>query len=39
MLEVPHLEEVNIGHAIVARALFVGLDRAVRDMLHLLGRI
>jgi pyridoxine 5-phosphate synthase len=39
MLEVPHLEEVNIGHAIVARALFVGMDRAVRDMLHLLGRI
>ena len=39
MLDVPHLEEVNIGHAIVARALFVGLDRAVRDMLHLLGRI
>ncbi len=39
MLEVPHLEEVNIGHAIVARALFVGLDRAIRDMLHLLGRI
>jgi pyridoxine 5-phosphate synthase len=39
MLEVTHLEEVNIGHAIVARSLFVGMDRAVRDMLHLLGRI
>jgi pyridoxine 5-phosphate synthase len=24
--------ELNIGHAIVARALFAGLDRAVRDM-------
>jgi pyridoxine 5-phosphate synthase len=39
MLEVTHLEEVNIGHAIIARSLFVGMDRAVRDMLHLLGRI
>jgi pyridoxine 5-phosphate synthase len=39
MHEVPHLEEVNIGHSIVARAVFVGLDRAVRDMLAALGRI
>ncbi len=39
MLEVPYLEEVNIGHAIIARAVFTGLDRAVRDMLHLLGRV
>jgi pyridoxine 5-phosphate synthase len=27
------VEELNIGHAIIARAVFVGLDRAVRDML------
>jgi pyridoxine 5-phosphate synthase len=39
LLEVPHLEEVNIGHSIVARAVMVGMDRAVRDMLHLLGRV
>lgn len=39
LLTVPHLEEVNIGHSIVARALMVGMDRAVRDMLHLLGRV
>lgn len=39
LLEVPHLEEVNIGHSIVARALMVGMDRAIRDMLHLLGRV
>jgi pyridoxine 5-phosphate synthase len=39
LLEVPHLEEVNIGHSIVARALLVGMDRAVRDMLRLLGRV
>ena len=28
----PHLEELNIGHAIVARAVLVGLDTAVREM-------
>jgi pyridoxine 5-phosphate synthase len=39
MLDVPGLEEVNIGHAIVSRAVFTGLDRAVRDMLAALGRI
>jgi pyridoxine 5-phosphate synthase len=26
--QLPHLEEVSIGHALVSRALFVGLDRA-----------
>jgi len=29
---VPHLEELNIGHNIVARAIFVGMERAVREM-------
>lgn len=29
---IPQLAELNIGHAIVARAVFVGLDAAVRDM-------
>jgi pyridoxine 5-phosphate synthase len=32
----PHLEEVSIGHALVGHALFVGLDRAVRDYLDAL---
>jgi pyridoxine 5-phosphate synthase len=32
----PHLDEVSIGHALMSRALFVGLDRAVRDYLELL---
>lgn len=27
----PHLAEVSIGHALVSHALYVGLDRAVRD--------
>ncbi len=31
------VEELNIGHAIMSRALFVGLDRAVRDMLALIN--
>jgi pyridoxine 5-phosphate synthase len=26
------IEELNIGHAIVAHALFVGWDNAVREM-------
>ena len=30
---VPHLAELNIGHSIVARAVFSGLDAAVREML------
>ncbi len=29
------IEEVSIGHAVIARAMFVGLDRAVREMLAL----
>jgi len=31
------IEELNIGHAIVSRAVLVGLDRAVRDMIALMG--
>ena len=29
------VEEVSIGHAVIARAVFVGIDRAVREMLAL----
>ena len=32
----PHLDEVSIGHALVSHALFVGLDRSVRDYLAVL---
>ena len=28
----PQIEELNIGHAIMARAMFDGMDKAVRDM-------
>jgi pyridoxine 5-phosphate synthase len=29
---IPAVEELNIGHAIVSRAVFIGLDAAVREM-------
>ncbi|HND51710.1 MAG TPA: pyridoxine 5'-phosphate synthase [Pirellulaceae bacterium] len=29
---IPHMHELNIGHAIVARSIFVGFERAVREM-------
>lgn len=38
ILEVPEIEEFNIGHSIVARAVFVGLGRAVREMAGLIHR-
>jgi pyridoxine 5-phosphate synthase len=28
----PHLHELNIGHSIISRALFSGIDEAVREM-------
>jgi pyridoxine 5-phosphate synthase len=33
---VPHLVELNIGHSIVSRAVFGGLDNAVHEMLTLM---
>jgi pyridoxine 5-phosphate synthase len=33
----PHLAEVSIGHALMGRALFVGLERVVREYLAALG--
>jgi pyridoxine 5-phosphate synthase len=29
---IPEIEELNIGHAVVSRAIFVGLDEAVREL-------
>lgn len=34
--DVPHLHTLNIGHAIISRAVFVGLEQAIREMLELL---
>ncbi len=33
---IPEIVELNIGHAIVARAVFDGLAKAVRDMKELM---
>lgn len=32
--QIRHLNELNIGHSIVSRAVFIGLEAAVRDMLR-----
>jgi pyridoxine 5-phosphate synthase len=34
----PHVRELNIGHSIVARSVFVGMAQAVREMKALLAR-
>jgi pyridoxine 5-phosphate synthase len=34
--QIEEIDELNIGHAIVSRAVLVGFDRAVRDMLRLM---
>ena len=34
---ITEIEEDSIGHSIIARAVLVGIDRAVRDMLQLMG--
>ncbi len=38
IVTIPQIEEVNIGHSIISRALFTGLEVAVRDMKNLLLR-
>ena len=38
IVAIPELVELNIGHAIVSRALFVGLESAVREMKALMRR-
>lgn len=41
VVAVPHLYELNIGHSIISRAIFVGIDEAVREMkakMHLAHR-
>ena len=34
---ITEIEEFSIGHSIIARAVLVGMDRAVREMLQLMG--
>jgi len=33
ILTIPYLNTLNIGHSIVCRALFVGIEQATREML------
>ena len=35
--KIPEIREFNIGHSIIARSVFVGLDRAVREMKELVS--
>ena len=36
LFAVPHLVELNIGHSIVSRSVFVGIRQAVKEMLELM---
>ena len=36
--KIPHMDELNIGHSIVSRAVFVGLKNAVREMKNLIRK-
>jgi len=38
IVTIPGMNEVNIGHSIIARAVFVGLEQAVREMKDLIHR-
>ena len=38
LLKIPHLVELNIGHHIISRAITVGLQRAVKEMLEAMRR-
>jgi len=38
IVEISEIEELNIGHSIVARACLMGMENAVRQMLRAMGR-
>jgi pyridoxine 5-phosphate synthase len=35
----PFIEELSIGHAVISRAVLVGLDQAVREMLAIVRAV
>lgn len=37
--KIPALKEVNIGHDIIARSIFIGLDAAVKEILAVLEKV
>ncbi|HEX9652227.1 MAG TPA: pyridoxine 5'-phosphate synthase [bacterium] len=38
VLEIEQIEELNIGHSIVAKSLMVGVEKAVREMLEIIRK-
>jgi pyridoxine 5-phosphate synthase len=38
LLAVPHLVELNIGHSLVSRAVFIGMEAAVQEMLEVMKK-
>jgi pyridoxine 5-phosphate synthase len=38
IVQIPEIEELNIGHSIISRAVFTGIEEAVREMVSLLVR-
>ncbi|MDO9543295.1 MAG: pyridoxine 5'-phosphate synthase, partial [Kiritimatiellia bacterium] len=38
ILQIPFLDTLNIGHSIVARAVFIGIKEAVREMLFAMAK-
>ena len=37
LFRIPHLTELNIGHHLMARAIFIGLSQSVREMLAVMA--
>jgi len=35
--QIPEIEELNIGHSIISRAVFVGLGPSVKEMLYIIN--
>ncbi len=38
IIQIKQIEELNIGHSILSRAIFVGIETAVREMVELIRR-
>ena len=38
LCQIPHIHEFSIGHAIVARAVLVGFEKAVKEMLEMVKK-
>jgi len=38
IVKIPSIEELNIGHSIISRSVFVGIFQATQDMLALTQR-